>query len=1059
MLPGHDVTALLGQGGMGYIYRARQASLRRDVAAKVALTTASDAEETERFFREAQVLAQLDHPNIIPIYDFGRNRDGGLYYTMKLVRGMTLTAILVQMRDGTAKWSREALLEVFRKVCDAVAFAHSRGVMHRDLKPDNIMVGEFGEVMVMDWGLAGSIKGNRRTDIARPDTRGVIESEQSLTLVGLVIGTPQYMSPEQAEGSKDIDERSDVYSLGGILYSILTLHAPIAKASVTTMLASVRAGNIKQVEQVELPDCCKRLPHSLGAVVMKALALKPEDRFQTVAALAADVDAYLGGFATTAEQVSPLGQLWLLIKRHRAVSVAALVLLIMTAAFVFELVASERRAMENADDATRHAHAATSAERVATEKTEMSRVALAKARIFLADAAYRDADTAAMQAELSGVSDDLRDTTWHYLSERADNSIARPGCEDSSYFIGSAAHPTQPGIFAAATDADHSRIVIFDGKTGRTVREFPMQSSTGWTRALAYSPDGKQLAAGWLQSTGISVFDAETGERLHKWETSVGSRRIDYSPDGSKILQSCLPSDASLWDAATGQELWSAKNGLRHFFMPDGKRIVAVSRRYVRILAAEDGRELEAFPFNKGLQADSASMNPAGTMLVVATETGQTIGVNLVVGATLFEASQGDGGSVLASAFTADGARFVTAAGMPEGNNQFLQIRDAATGHPLRRLRGGTGNIESLCVHPLSGEVLVTGTSSRVWSSAMRSADWAYRKVGRGRSGGFLGGENLLLSHSENGVAAVGRLAAASPLTRIAAVFTSQDGKAVRTGETIEEWRPSRLDSWATFTSGDGQTGAIHFENTPRDTAVSIVRVDGSKFVEASKVGLMNEPYRLALNRDGSRIITLSPWAQDRLFLTADGKALPNLEKGKATTAADAAWHGANGKILFTAYTLNDRRGGANAEEWLLAWDTDTGKNIAGVKHPFSLNCLATQPGGELIADAGVDKIIRIRDTASLSVVREFRAHDASITSLAWSSRGDIIASASSDNTVRLWDATTGRMVEELYSGPNTPGVLFFSPGGTRLGCAIVRGDTLVWDVENVPLTAAARGK
>ncbi len=127
MLPGHDVTALLGQGGMGYVYRARQASLRRDVAAKVALTTSSDAEETERFFREAQVLAQLDHPNIVPIYDFGRNRDGGLYYTMKLVRGMTLTAILVQMREGTARWSREALLEVFRKVCDAVDFAHSRG--------------------------------------------------------------------------------------------------------------------------------------------------------------------------------------------------------------------------------------------------------------------------------------------------------------------------------------------------------------------------------------------------------------------------------------------------------------------------------------------------------------------------------------------------------------------------------------------------------------------------------------------------------------------------------------------------------------------------------------------------------------------------------------------------------------------------------------------------------------------------------------------------------------------------------------------------------------------
>ncbi len=1045
-LPGHHVADLLGRGGMGFVYRARQSNLMRDVAAKVTLTAESDAEGIERFIREAHVLAQLDHPNIVPIYDYGRNDEGFLFYTMKLVRGRTLTAILKDLGDGTGSCSQERLLEVFRKICDAVAFAHSRGVMHRDLKPDNIMVGEFGEVLVMDWGLAGSTLGKDQANTPKlnPVT---IDSGEALTIAGVVIGTPQYMSPEQADGRTDIDARCDIYSLGGLLYAMLTLQPPIPKASVNTMLQSVRAGNITRVDQVKLPAGSKRLPHSLVAVAMKALALRREDRFQTVEALATDIDAYLGGFATSAEHVTPLGLLWLLIKRNRVFSFALLTLLALSAAFVVSLIASERRATQSAEEATRQARAATSAERIATEKTEASRIALARARISVADAAYRDTDTAATKAELASVPEDLRDNTWHYLAERANDSVSQPRWQETSFFIGCTAHPKQPGVFAAATDSPHGRIVIFDGRTGRILRDFPMQSNDGWTRALSFSPDGKYLAVGWLQSKGITIYDAETGARIRHWDATKGSLRIAFSPDGTKLLQTLISQELCLYDASTGDEIWRAQSGLRHFYLPDGTGIVAISRSHVRIHSADDGKELQSFSF-RAIRPDSVSVSPDGKTLVFTSEKDKLIGINIADGATRFELKQEEEGSTFSSAFTPDSIRFITVVGQKEDSIQSIRIRDAATGSTIRRLRGGTGNIETISVHPLSGELLIAGGSTRVWRTEMKSPDWAFKGAGVGHSGGFFGGETTILTQSESFHAVAGRLTATSPLKRLTQIFDRRGVLDPRIGTATQTWKSMIEECWSVSTSGDGRVAAIHDNLAPKQAGVTILRANGTDFTESCKVSVWNEPYRMVLNRDGSRIVTMTGWAQDKVHLTTDGKLLPKLEFIDAVVATDTAWHGSDGKILFTAFTLHDRRGGPKAEEWLIAWDTDTGKRIGGAKHSSFLNCLAAEPGGNLIADAGMDKNIRIRDAATLAVIREFRAHDSSITSLAWSSRDNLIASSSADNTVRVWDSKTGRMIEELYSGPTAPGALFFSPGGTRLACALHRGDTLVWSLK-----------
>ncbi len=242
-----DLGEMLGEGGLSTVFAAHDRGLLREVAVK--FIRADDLAAQLRFIEEGQITAQLQHPNIVPIYEIGADANGRVFLAMKRVVGSTLAdairAAWGRQKGGTNVGLSDAalrrLLEMFLKVCDAVAFAHAKGVIHRDLKPENVMVGEFGEVLVMDWGLAKAI-GKPHTDSVAvpnsvprpresnaPDTQvaSIRGGDRGLTVAGTVIGTPAYMPPEQAIGSADLDVRADVYALGGILYTILTQRLPM----------------------------------------------------------------------------------------------------------------------------------------------------------------------------------------------------------------------------------------------------------------------------------------------------------------------------------------------------------------------------------------------------------------------------------------------------------------------------------------------------------------------------------------------------------------------------------------------------------------------------------------------------------------------------------------------------------------------------------------------------------------------------------------------------------------------------------------------------------------
>ncbi|MGE0432679.1 MAG: tetratricopeptide repeat protein [Planctomycetota bacterium] len=440
----YEVRDEIGRGGIGVILRVWDKDVRRDVAMKVLQRDVQPGSpEFVRFIAEGQITGQLEHPNIVPVHEVG---DGSpAWFTMKLVNGESLRQRLRQLRDdvlagdGDRRFPLMQRLAVFRRVCDAIAFAHGRGVIHRDLKPDNVMVGEFGEVQVMDWGLArvlddkpapATAHRQRPTSASAPSrvTTRLDDDNRDPTLDGDITGTPAYMPPEQANGEHHrVDQRSDIWSLGAILHEILVLAPPYAGQTVVAVLAKASEGKVQRLgarARKELGKHAPAIPRELEAIALRCMEPEPRRRYQDVSQLARDIDAFIANEPVSAWRDTLLQRLGKWGRRHpTAATVAVLVTLFVAIAGGTGGVVVARLATQERELAERAQHTA-ELERAADLERQKHREA---EMLALVQQGELDKLREAFGLEIRETRDRLIDTI-----RRARDTFMQPGMDESA---------------------------------------------------------------------------------------------------------------------------------------------------------------------------------------------------------------------------------------------------------------------------------------------------------------------------------------------------------------------------------------------------------------------------------------------------------------------------------------------------------------------------------------------------------------------------------------------------------------------------------------------------
>jgi serine/threonine protein kinase/WD40 repeat protein len=1008
----YKIREVIARGGMGTIYRGIQSSLGRSVALKVIQGDGS-TDSRRRFRREAETLAQLNHPNIVPIHDLVRENGVPVCFSMKLVEGRTLQHILDRLRERDAETLRDfklaRLLTIFLKVCDAISFAHSRGVLHRDLKPENIMVGDFGEVLVMDWGLAkqkkeasspGEIDKGRDLLLSSAESGG--DRSFLATMEGSVMGTPRYMSPEQAMGHIDeIDDPSDVFSLGGILYAILTLRPPVEGSTLLEILAKVSSGDItpptrfgsattkgsqptsrgetltaKEVRP--LPHLAGgRVPTALSAVAMKALALKKVKRYRTVAALGSDIEAYQNGFATSAEEAGTLKQIRLLMGRHKAVTAALAMIFVIASVFAVMLVKSEREA----------------------------RRAFALAQLEVAESARRESDLAAMTHALASIPEDLRDQQWSYLSAKRTETRRDLRPLGLGEIVAVSAVPGSPARFVLA---DHQGIAILhDVATGETIRrlETPHRGRVG----LAVSPDGTFFALTSEAVNFISVVSIGSGEVLRTLPVPARSGGpLVISPGGGEILAIDMKGSspqATLLDLRDGTIRW-------------------------RI----------------GGYFTCGAFSPAGDTVFLGGPSRRAL---MAVDAASGEVESSIEASVYSMALSPDGKRL--AAGLASGE---VIVVDVANPAEFRRVRLHDGKVKSL-FWTAGGRLITIGSDVELISGRFSVRLWETT--------------TFSLKAAFLGIPSIG--------DSLDPAFDPASGNFLSKGETLErhflpvDQETSRIigaeQGWAArFLSNTRLLARVEYELGLYDVSdPARPRLVGTPFPHSYVMAARHSDGVFALGKrinpgpasikqyraegDAPREIRESSTAHQTISMNYDpggkriaaaiagdlGLDLVDAEAGTVSrhypgTFAAAVYAGAAGNLV-AIRDLTSADGSTLSD--LVVLREESPEAVAIRPFTLRLNDLACSPDRSLVALAGSDKTVRILRADTLDDVHRFRAHDDQITAVAFHPSLPILASASNDGAMKLWHYEDALLLATHYGFGGAVVMLDFSPDGRLL--------------------------
>lgn len=983
----YELLGEIGRGGMGVIYKAHQPGLDRFVAVKVVHAASAAGEAAlRRFQSEVKVAAQLNHPNIVRVYDVG-TLDGCPCYSMQFLQGGSLSH-----RLGAIGQSPEVAVRLLIKVARAVYFAHQRGVLHRDLKPANILLDADGEPHVADFGLAKQL-----------------DSESDLTISGAILGSPNYMSPEQASGkSSSLTVATDIYSIGAMLYEALTASPPF---TASTPLETMRMVVEKEVSPPS--TITSRGDRDLETICLKCLEKDPARRYATAGELADDLERWLRHEPIQARSASTMERAWKWVYRRPALAALSGSLILAMLMGILGVLWQWREAE--------------GARRNESMQLRRAESALANSALSLAESALRDGDSASARAALETVLADLRGDSWSYFLRETDTS--RPlGLYPGERLVDLAAVPSRPSVFAAALAS--GKVVIFDvhARSNLLTIDPALNANQGSASLrIAVTHSGHRLAIGLDRAGRIAVHSLTDGQLLTQWKAPA-TDRLEFSPDGAKLLQGTARGEQLiLWDVFTGVPIWSLTNGYHHArFMPDGKRLLSYSwMRQFQVLATEDASEvlpLEGDYFNESAGQPGgetiAATNPLGFIRVYDALTGQ-LRFELQPHESEFRYIE----------FLPGGERFLTAAVLPD-RQLALQCWDVRMGRMVAALTGGRGEIRAIRLHPASGELIVHGDETRVWESLGVPQSRILRSGNAHPSALFWGDGSWFFGPGPDGHG--------SSLLDISS----------ETNQVL--WIPESQDHGQPSMSANRKRVALGRYSS--NNAIAILECEGDQVRQIGTIDPQSLLDFVRLSPDGSRIAMVSERCTELRVagIQPHSRAIPLATNG-IFHFSDVGWLN-DGHALVGLATSHAPRNTPGSVEEIVLWNVTTGGIERSVPHSGIGAVLVVAPDGKRFAEGGMDRMLRIREGTTLAVVRELRAHNLGITALAWHPTRNVVATASADLAIRLWNLDDGTRLEELRGPVSPANALSFSADGRRLAAAARDGATRIWE----PRTLAA---
>jgi WD40 repeat protein/serine/threonine protein kinase len=1065
----------IGEGGMGIVYMAEQAHpVRRKVALKIIKPGMDSRQVIARFEAERQALALMDHPSIAKVLDAGTTESGRPFFVMELVKGVPITKYC----DEHQLTPRERL-ELFIPVCQAVQHAHHKGIIHRDIKPSNVMVCIYDAkpvAKIIDFGVAKAT--------------GPKLTERTLyTGFGAIVGTFEYMSPEQAMLDQlDVDTRSDVYSLGVLLYELLTGTTPLERKRMkeatilellrlvreeeaprpsTRLSTSERLPSIAANRRTEPKKLSGLMRGELDWIVMKALEKDRSRRYETANSLALDIGRYLRDEQVQACPPSAAYRFRKFARRHKgalaatALAAAALVLSVVVLAISNALVATERdqkaRALEDRERALAQERAARDEAEEARKETEFGLYAQTLAHAQR----EREAGNVGLAEKLL---DDprfekLRGWEWHYLKRLLYGSL-RP-LRHSSAMSGPALSRDGRLLAAGGTDGN---VKLWDTGRWEEVRAFHAHDSQ--VRHVAFAPDGRLLATAGLDGTA-KIWEVATGVRLHTLEhgdtKEVGT--VVFAPDGRWLISG--GSDAvKIWEVRTGHLVRTLPVHATHSiaFSPGG-RCLAVGN--------DDDDTIQLWDMASGVASA-----PAVTKL-------RTLGPHT--------------GEVRGLAFRADGAQLAAACGQLcwNGREGEVKVWDLATGQPVRTLRGHIGGALAVAFAPdglrlasagvddavvklwdvQAGEETLTlrGHSDAVWGLAFSpdgrrlysaSIDrtvrgWDATPVGAGERP--LG--RTLPGHTE----------------MVTSLAFSPDNQYLVSGSvdrSIRIWDATSGEAVRTLTGHTGHVRAVAFSpdglqlasaaQCPQSPDGELKIWSTNTWREIPSYGRFDEgPFATAFRADGklamamgSHVVILDTTAHTRL-LTLQARPIGFDQIGVAVGATgQVASCGADGGVEIWNLSSRDEiipftalvrpwEGLGYLLDIFRATTREPVRVIAA--HEGRAMSVAFSPDGQTLASVGQDGAINFWDAKTFQPIDTLRAHLGGVHCLTFRPDGKRFASAGADAAIRVWDTITRRMLLTFRGHTNAIYAMAFSPDGRHLASGGWDGTVRIWDADPAP--------